>query len=414
MTIHVVHYSGDRIGGAARAAVRLHHALGTTEDIESRMMVAEKRGTDPNVREIAPHRFGRLQAIVTTALDAIPRRLASRHDGMPRSTALTSRLQAREIDDDPSDIAHLHWINGGLLSIKQIGQIRKPIVWTLHDMWPFCGAEHLSPDTPDSRWRMGYPPAAAIPFFDVDRWTWRRKNNAWKRPMHIVAPSQWMADCARNSALFRDFPVYVLPNTLDLKVFKPRERTEARVRLGLPAESPLVLFGAIKGTQLPYKGWDLLMPALQRLAKQVPNVEAVIFGQGRPEVPPPLSLPLHWMGHVSEDAHLADLYSAADVLLIPSRQESFGQTGSEAHACGCPVIAFNATGLRDVVEHQVTGLLARPYDPMDFADATTMLLRAPEIRRSYGAAARRRAERLWSHAVVAARSNEIYKSALGR
>jgi glycosyltransferase involved in cell wall biosynthesis len=414
MKLQVMHYSGDRIGGAARAAARLHAALRSTQDIDSRMLVVEKFGDDPYVSELGAGKLGRLQDFVKGAIDALPRRLARPADAMPRSTAWATRLTARKIDSDRSDIAHLHWINGAFLSIQEIGQIAKPVVWTLHDMWPFCGAEHLSPDTADSRWRAGYPPSPTIIGFDVDRWTWRRKERAWRHPMHIVAPSRWMAKCAHQSRLMRDFPVHIVPNTLDLAVYRPMDRQAARHLLGLPPDRRLVLFGAIKGTQLAYKGWDLLMPALCRVAQLCPSAEAVIFGQSLPDNPPTLQLPVHWMGHVHEDARLAALYSAADVLVIPSRQESFGQTGSEAQACGCPVVAFDATGLRDVVAHEETGLLAKAYDPITLAEAVASLLNRNEVRYAYGRAARKRAESLWSHTAVAAQYRAVYEAAFNR
>src|SRR5205085_3842933 len=101
-----------------------------------------------------------------------------------------------------SDIVNLHWVGGETMSIGDIGRIRKPIVWTLHDMWAFCGAEHYTDDGPAARWRHGYSAhnrshhCAGI---DIDRHTWNRKLQAWKNPMHVVAPSRWLADCARKS-----------------------------------------------------------------------------------------------------------------------------------------------------------------------------------------------------------------------
>lgn len=414
MTLRVTHYSGDRVGGAARAALRIHSALRRSGLVNSRLQVIEASGDDASVSGFGPALRQRLAGVLKPTLDVVPLRLAAPYDLTPRSAGWATRLWAREIDAANADIAHLHWICGGFLSIEEIGKIATPLVWTLHDMWAFCGAEHLTEDGPDARWRTGYPVPFGAARFDVDRWAWRRKKTHWHQTMHIVAPSRWLADCASQSELLRHCPVTVVPNPLDVDVYKPMDRRGARRLLNLPEDRALILFGAIKGTQLPYKGWDLLVPALAEVARARPGIEAVIFGQGPPERPPALGLGIHWMGHLHDDVALAALYSAADVLVIPSRQESFGQTGSEAQACGCPVVAFDTTGLRDVVEPGETGLLTVPYDPAALAADLLRLLDNPDARRDMGAKARARACELWSYGAVAARYRDIYASAASR
>ena len=415
MSLDIVHYSGDRLGGAARAANRIHTALKCEPELRSRMVTAYPTGDAPTVVGDDRAVTRRLSRIVSPFLDALPLRLAAPVDRVPRSAGWSGQIPAAAINAEATNIVHLHWICGGFLSIEEIGRIRRPLVWTLHDMWAFCGAEHLSEDTPGSRWRAGYPTAAgAAARFDIDRWAWRRKRAHWVTPMHVVAPSRWLARCVQDSELMRHWPVSVIPNPLDLANFKPMDRLAARRLLNLPEQARLVLFGAIKGTQLPYKGWDLLEPALAALAEAEPEVQAVIFGQSRPASPPSLGIEIHWMGHIFDDFTLAALYSAADVLVIPSRQESFGQTGSEAQACGCPVVAFDATGLQDVVAHGETGLLAKPFDSGELAVSMLTLLRNGPLRQEFSANARSRAERLWSYPCVATQYVEVYNHAAGR
>lgn len=413
MTLRVTHYSGDRGGGAARAALRINAALHRSGLAESRIEVIDASGGDASVSGFGSALSLRLAGLLTPTLDALPLRIAKTLDSIPRSTGWISRLRAQDINATTSDIVHLHWICGGFLSIEEIGRIVKPLVWTLHDMWAFCGAEHLSEDSTLARWRTGYPPRLGA-YLDIDRWVWRRKKAHWRTPMHIVTPSQWLAECVGQSELLRHCSVNVVPNPLDIDVYKPMNRLAARRLLNLPDDSPLILFGAIRGTQLPYKGFDLLMPALNEVALARPGTHAVIFGQSRPIQPPTLGLEIHWMGHLHDDFTLAALYSAADVLVIPSRQESFGQTGSEAQACGCPVVAFDATGLRDVVAHGETGLLARPYDPSALAADIICLLDHPGARLDMGIKARARACRLWSYDAVALRYRDVYASIIGR
>lgn len=406
----IFHISSDVIGGAARAAYRLHRALCAENNYESRMIVRSK--TNDDWRITSP--IGKLgQAIpnLRPLLDGLPSKLQRKTNHIPHSVSWLSAITAKSINDLDADLIHIHWACAGFLSIEQMARITKPIVWTLHDMWGFCGAEHLAADSPDARWRLGYEKTNSDPLhggIDIDRWVWLRKKKAWQRPMHIITPSRWLADCARSSALMHDWDITVIPNALDVNIYKPISKTLAREILCLPLDAKLVLFGAIRGTQSPHKGWDLLLPALAHISECIPNVHGIIFGQGEPDSPPLLGMPLHWFGHLHDDATLALLYSAADVMVVPSRQEAFGQTGSEAQACGCPVVAFNATGLLDVVEHGQTGYLATPYSSDDLAKGIEWVLEDDVRHTRLSIQARQRAVRLWSHTVVIPQYQEIY------
>jgi glycosyltransferase involved in cell wall biosynthesis len=412
MPLKISHYSGDSIGGAARAALRLHNTLVLNSEIESTMIVRQKTNDDWRINAVSESRFEKLRRKLLPHIDPLPIGLQRSAEIVPRSPAWVSSISATQINQSDADVINLHWICSGFLSIEEIAKITKPIVWTLHDMWAFCGAEHLASDHLRARWRDGYFPynrPVNETGIDIDRWVWRRKQNAWKRPIHIVTPSRWLAECVSASALMRNWEITVVPNVLDVHQFKPIQKELAREILGLPLSCKLVLFGAIRGTQLSYKGWDLLQSALGIVAKRMQNVQAVIFGQGEPKSPPSLGMPIHWMGHLYDDATLALLYSAADVVVVPSRQESFGQTGSEAHACGCPVVAFNATGLKDVVEHIVTGYLAEPYSSKDLAAGIEWVLADEERYALLSKQARDRALRLWSSEVVVPKYLEVYR-----
>ena len=411
----ISHLSSDAFGGAARAAFRLHQALGDDTKIESRMIVRIKPNDDWRINIPNESRLAKATAFLRPTIDNLPTRFQRSSRAVPRSVSWLSTLSASQLNRSDADLVNLHWICSGFLSIEEIGKITKPVVWTLHDMWPFCGAEHLADDDEHARWRIGYTNENRNPmdrWLDIDRWVWRRKQQAWQRPIHIVTPSKWLSDCARSSPLMKNWDVTVIPNTLDINRFKPIPKVLAREILNLQSEAKLILFGAVRGTRLSYKGWDLLQPALAKLAERLPHAQAVIFGEGQPQDPPYLGMPLKWMGHLHDDATLALLYSAADVMVVPSRMESFCQTGSEAHACGCPVVAFNATGLRDVVEHGKTGFLAEPYSSEDLAKGIEWVLADDDRHAHLSTNARERAVRLWSHGAVVPKYLEVYRNAI--
>lgn len=356
--------------------------------------------------------IGRIRPQLATPL----RKLLRTGNPIVHSPALVPSRWPERLNASDADVVHLHWVQGEMLSIADIGRIHKPIVWTLHDMWAFCGAEHYSTD---SRWRDGYradnrPPHESA--FDLNRYTWQRKRKQWRRPLQIVCPSLWLADCLRDSSLMRKWPVTVVPNAIDTSRWQPLDQSLARKLLWLPQDCPLLLFGAIGGGKDPRKGMDLLLTALSKLSTKanMQNLQLVVFGQRVPQSPPELAFPVHYTGHLHDVLSLRALYSAADAMVIPSRQDNLPNTGLEAHACGTPVVAFDTGGLPDIVEDFVTGVLAKPFEPESLAAAIQWVLEDPQRCHALGAAARDRAERLWAPPRVARMYSEVYLQAMER
>ena len=406
MSRRVVHLSHtDVSGGAARAAYRIHHAL-RAAGVETEMQVNAATAGDSTVMGPSASSARVVNQFRDRVGRAISRTMRTTNP-VRHSPAVLSSSWPRRLNASDADIIHLHWINAEMLSIRDIGRIQKPMVWTLHDMWAFCGAEHY---TEDSRWREGYRRKnrpAHESGFDLNRWTWQRKRRHWQRPGHIITPSRWLADCVRNSALMHDWPVSVIPNAIDTDRWRPVDQSLARDLLGLPRDVPLLLFGAMDGAKDPRKGFDLLVEALGHLRSHIDTAELIIFGQLPPRDPPDLGFPIHYMGHLHDDVSLQLLYSAADVLAIPSRQDNLPNTGVEASACGTPVVAFETGGLPDIVCHRQTGFLAAAFNSEDFARGLSWVLDRRQTAK-LAEAARHQAVQCFSSKVVASVYLEIY------
>jgi glycosyltransferase involved in cell wall biosynthesis len=398
----------DIVGGAARAAYRIHHCLRET-GVDSRMWVDQSRAGDWTVegpRNKLEKAMGLLRPqvvkpLVNTLKTANP---------VLHSPAILPSSWVKRINASDADIVHLHWVQGEMLSIAEIGRIQKPTVWTLHDMWAFCGSEHYTTDT---RWQDGYHRHNRPAYesgFDLNRWTWQRKRRHWQRPFHIVSPSQWLANCVRQSALMENWPVQVIPNPIDAEAWRPIEASLARQILQLSPEVPLLLFGAMGGGRDLRKGFDLLQAALGHLRSTIP-LELVVFGQREPEHPSDLGFPIHYVGHLHDDLSLRLLYSAVDVMVIPSRQDNLPNTGLETQVCGTPVVAFNIGGLPDIVEHQRTGYLAPAFDTQELAHGIQWVLAQRETG-CLGKQARARAVERFSYPVVAAQYQAAYQQAI--
>jgi len=413
--LHVNH--SDSQGGASRAAFRIHHAQ-VASGIDSRMIVLRRGTDDDRVTQAGslPLTSRILQMLHHRWLAQLQRNWHSEnpilHTFGQDGAGLVDRLNASD-----ADVLNLHWISG-MLSVTDIGRLNKPIVWTLHDMWAFCGGEHYTLDSETARFRVGYradnrPPGEGGP--DLNRKTWEVKRRAWKHQrITIISPSNWLAECAGHSALFKNTPLQVIPYSLDTATsWRPIPREVARAALSLPSDKLLILMGADGGVADPRKGGDLLRDAVARAAMQLPRkVELMIYGQGQQENTDVWPCPVHWLGRIYDDRVLALAYSAADLMAVPSRQDNLPNAALEAQSCGIPVIAFSVGGLSDIVAHGETGWLAKPFDTDDLAKGIVWILADDARHAALSQVARKRAVERYSEAVVSKQYAQLYEQVL--
>jgi glycosyltransferase involved in cell wall biosynthesis len=382
--------TSDVEGGAARAAYRLHQGLQTI-GVSSQMLVRAKFSGDRTV--IAEK--SALTKLGPSSSD-LPLRFYPKRDRKMFSPQWFPDAIAPKVAQLNPDIVNLHWVCNGYLQIETLAKLKKPLVWTLQDMWPFTGGCHYSENCDRYKISCGQcPQLHSNNQRDLSHWVWQRKLRAWKNlNLTIVTPSQWMADCVKASSLFKHRRVEVIPFCLDISKYKPINQAVTRTLLNLPQDKQLVLFGALAATADRRKGFHLLVPALQRLSQWAwtERIELVVFGANQPEEAIDLGFKVHYLGSFADDIALALVYAAADVMIVPSLQESFGQTASEALACGTPVVAFDATGLKDIIDHQRNGYLAKPYETEDLAQGIAWVLEDEERYQQLRIFARQKAE----------------------
>ncbi|NEP19109.1 MAG: glycosyltransferase [Leptolyngbya sp. SIO4C1] len=369
----VLHLStSDYSGGAARGAYWMHKAL-QQANVNSMMLVAEKSTADPSV--IGSPGITGAQKIVNGIRQTVEywplKRYKQKQPGFFSSAIFPSKLVKQVRDIDP-DIINLHWVSMGLLRPEYLRQFGKPIVWTLRDMWGFTGGCHYAGACRRYEQQCGCCPLlGSAQESDLSRQTWQRKYRAWEQlPMTLVPISHWLADCARQSSLFKSKQIEVIPNAVDPEQYYPINKKVARDLLKLPQDKKLILFGAISPTADKRKGFTYLAAALRQLSqcdRWQTQAEAVIFGTDRPARPLNLGLNTAFLGRLHDDTMLALAYSAADVMVVPSIQEAFGKTSIEAMACGTPVVSFDSTGLKDSVVHRQNGYRAQCFCSDDLA-----------------------------------------------
>ncbi|MCC6461972.1 MAG: glycosyltransferase family 4 protein [Saprospiraceae bacterium] len=320
-----------------------------------------------------------------------------------------------------ADVLHLHWINQGFLSLKNIRQLAetgKPVVWTLHDMWVFTGGCHYSGECRAYRQACGHCPYLRRPGVgDLSQRIWSNKKRLFPKNIHFVTCSDWLAEEARSSGLLRDYPVHSIPNSIDTEVFKPalpEARAQLRRQQGIAPEALVVLFVAMKVRE-ERKGFSYLLDALQRLKSSHPElpVEILVMGQSAPEDLSRLPYPAHSLGMLRDPLEIASAYGAADVFVIPSLEDNLPNTVMEALACGTPVVGFQTGGIPQMVEHLAQGYIAPQRDSEALAAGLQWVLQGPIPLAELRAAAREKVSRHYANNVVAARYLDLYRQVLG-
>ena len=407
----ILHFNTyEKTGGAPIAASRLHRSL-LSRGVESLYLYSIKHFghvSSDNLHKVSPGRLyekirlaaGHLLADLPTVKQRLTGSLDLKYYYTPGW--FPGLNVHRQLKKYRPDIIHLHWISMGFIRIESLSEVRIPIVWTLHDSWAFTGGCHIPYDCKRYTDRCGKCPALSSSNpNDISAKTLSRKFNSWKDlNITLVAPSNWLAKCARKSRLFSGNRIETIPHGIDTDCFKPIGKKVARRILNFPDNKKLLLFGAVAATIDINKGFGFLKQAMRVLRHHFKkdDIELVIFGAEKPVNQPDLYFNTHYLGFLHDDISLKVAYSAADVMVVPSIQEAFGLTAVEAMACGTPVVAFNTSGLADIVNSKINGYLADPFDATDLADGIMWVIEDADRLQTLAANARQKTEQSFSSA----------------
>ncbi|MGL4501902.1 MAG: glycosyltransferase [Planktothrix sp.] len=401
--------------GSGKGVAWLHQAM-KEAGVESNVLVSGQKATDQTLL-IPQSNLSKKFTRLLYKLDKFPLKLyRNKVSHTSFSPAWISRNIQHEIDRINPDLINLHWVCGGFVKPEQIATWNKPLVWTLRDMWAFTGGCHY-----DRNCNKYQSSCGACPILgsqndnDISKQLWQRKAKSWQGiNLTLIVISNWLADCARKSSLFKDSRIEVVHNALDASKFKPMPKNQVRELLGLDLTHNLVLFGALNATGDPRKGFQYITPALQDLAKSslAGNTELVVFGSSEPENAPDIGMKVTYLGRVNDETKLAQIYAAADVTLVPSVQEAFGKVAIESLACGTPVVSFDSTGLTDIIEHQKNGYRATCFSSEDLAKGILWVLEDEERWQTLSHRARQKVEEEFTLPIQAAAYIKIYEDIL--
>jgi len=406
----------ERIGGAAVAANRLMKAL-DKRGSEVHMLVRDKQTDDARVISVSRG----FRALLINFLRFFWERFIiftcnrfTKQNLFAVSIANTGNNVSKHPLVKEADIIHLHWINQGFLSLKNIRQLvelGKPIVWTMHDMWPCTGICH------HARECNNYQTACKNCFYlqhpsgkDLSSKIFRKKKQLYKQAnISFVSCSEWLNRRASAGALLTGNPAITIPNPIDTKTFQPLDKIASRKKLGLPVDKKLLLFSAVNLNDYR-KGYSFLAKALLQMTAQGSDMELVLVGNSKNKLPE-LPLKVNHIAFVSNETDMAKVYNAVDLYVTPSLEENLPNTIMEAMACGTPCVGFNTGGIPEMIDHKINGYVAAYKSAEDLAAGIRWIL----LEADYAALSEKAVEKVRSHYaewIVAAEYAEVYKSAL--
>ena len=376
MRVLIVNTS-ERTGGAAVAANRLMEAL-NNNGVKAKMLVRDKETDHLTVAGLPSswrHQWNFLwERFVIWLHLHLRREHLFEVDIANAGTDITNLPEFQE-----ADVIHLHWVNQGMLSLKSIRKILtsgKPVVWTMHDIWPATAVCHYSRGCEQYHSQCNKCPL--LPGDSLARQVWDRKEQLLSgQRITYVCCSNWLADEARKSALLKEQRIVSIPNAIDTRLFRPQDKQQVRQALELPIDRRIILFVSQRVTD-PRKGISYFVEAVRRLAQQYPEMKedtgVAILGGHAEEVASQLALPSYPLGYVSNPSRIVSVYNAADVFVLPSLEDNLPNTIMEAMACGVPCVGFRVGGIPEMIRHQENGYVAKECDADDLAQGIRYVL----------------------------------------
>lgn len=253
----------------------------------------------------------------------------------------------KTIDAIDPEVIHLHLLHHSYVNIPILFRYLKkkniPVVWTFHDCWAFTGhCPHFEYEKCE-KWKRGcfdcprykdYPKS----LIDNSRFMWKLKKKWFSglSDVTIVAPSEWLADLAKESFL-GNYTFKVVPNGIDLEVFKP-QKGDIRAKYSIGENEKIVL--GVASAWSDHKGLD----AFIKLSETLPEGYKIILVGTNEEIDKSLPENIISIHRTENQQALAELYTVADVFANPTREDTFPTVNIEALACGTPVVTFRTGG----------------------------------------------------------------------
>lgn len=405
--------TSDRLGGAAIAASRLLECL-RNNGVKVQMLVRNKQSQEPRVIQLRKN-WWRVWQFLWERIVIWSANRFKMYNLFAVDIANTGSDVTQLPEFKQASVIHLHWVNQGMLSLNDIERILqsgKPVVWTMHDMWPFTGICHYSSGCSSYQTHcQSCPLLYRGSNGDLSYRIFKKKKQIWSlAPIHFVGCSNWLTKQALSATLTVGKGVINIPNPINTNLFKPLNKRECRVKRGLPLDKKLLLFGSMKVTD-KRKGMDYLVEACRLLAAR--NLQAkeswgvVVFGQAAEHYASLFPFSLYSLDYIHYESDLADLYNAVDIFVTPSLQDNLPNTIMEAMACGTPCVGFEIGGIPEMIDHLHNGYVAQYKSAIDLSNGISWVLEEADYE-LLSESARRKVLDRYSEEVVGKQYIELY------
>ena len=410
--------TSERRGGAAIAASRLMDAL-RNHGIKAKMLVRDKQTDQISVLGLNKS-WWKIWQFIWERIIIWKANHFKKHHLFAVDIANTGTDISTLPEFQQADIIHLHWVNQGMLSLNDIHRILlsgKPVVWTMHDMWPCTGICHHARDCEKYHQECHH-----CPYIykggkkDLSNQVFKKKKELYQTgSITFVTCSQWLKEQANKSALLTGQTVVNIPNPINTNLFKPRNRQEARIAYELPANKKLILFGAVKITD-KRKGIDYFIESCNMLVQKHPELKeelgVVVMGNHSEELKPLLPFEVYSLNYISNEKEVVNIYNAVDIYVTPSLEENLPNTIMEAMACGTPCVGFQVGGIPEMIDHLHNGYVAEYKSADDLANGIYWILNEGEYA-DLSEAARRKVLSSYSESTIAKKYIDIYNKITG-
>ena len=371
-------------GGAGKAVLKIYRLLKKSDIIEPKILILNYTDTDKKIKNIDKsdifiinNNFLKkliLKSKILTNKFII--NILGKKSIYFQNIDLFNSSIVNKINKSDIDVVQLNWINN-LISLKEISKISKPLIWRFSDMWPFIGSEHYTDNI-----EKYYEQTVVLnnSFFNLDNYVYRKKLKYLKNlDFEIIAPSKWMKNTAKKCKITVDKKIHLLKTPIDTKFFKKIDKITARKKLNLNQNHYIILFSSLGGINDKRKGWKFLKASLEKLSDEGISASILLIGQDFIELQKIKNINFIFFGKITDESLLPYLYSSADVTAIPSLNDNLPQVGIESLSCGTPLVTFHNGGNSDLVDHKITGYLAKHKNIQEFTDGLVWIKKQKNI-----------------------------------
>ncbi len=350
--IKILHLNSLDSGGAAIAAQRINSSL--KEKVNSELFFFKDK--NKFFRNLLSKPYSIIDKILSSSMNKSTNTTFSSNSVPFSYIPLLIKIK------NP-DIVHLHWINAGMISIKDLIKIKKPIVWTMHDYWPFSGGYHYPEDN-----------KFLNDFSNQKIYTAKEIVYSQIENIRFVAVSKKLMEEAKLSSVLKNKKLSFINNPLDTKHFNIKNKLECKKKINLN-NNLTILFCSYNSIFKKNKNFSFLLKVLNKFS-ELKKINLVICGEKKSlknKLEFSNNINLLETGFIETEEELSTIYNAVDITAIPSDNEAFGQIASESSACGTPAIILKNTGLTDIIIHKENGYVCDEVDVEKFIDGIKWL-----------------------------------------